>query len=72
MASRRWGAAGSPRARALLDKSAMVSDAAQNVGGELTHPIVVDRGIAMSWGSPGYAGRMTASLGASLALRCSR
>jgi hypothetical protein len=33
-------------------RSAIVSDMALKVGGDWTHPIVQDMGMATSWGSP--------------------
>ena len=43
---------------------AAVSDAAQKVGGEETHPIERDKGTATSCCSPSYFGINTASFGA--------
>ena len=45
--------------------SAAVSDAAQKVGGEEIHPIVRDKGTAMSCGSLSYFAINMASFGAS-------
>ena len=47
MGSMRWGSKGA-WARQSLARLAAVSEAAQNVGGELVHPMVKDRGTAMS------------------------
>ena len=47
----------------------MVSDIAQNVGGNCTKPIVQAMGALMSCGLLGHLGRMTLSRGLFLALR---
>jgi hypothetical protein len=46
-----------------LVRSAMVSVAAENMGGAVFHPMDKTKGNATSWGSPGFGGESNTKLG---------
>jgi hypothetical protein len=66
--SKRWGPAGADDHISWLTKSATVSVAAVNRGGDYIQPIGSTRGEPMICGCPGKVGSTTPSFGTSFAL----